>query len=191
MIIPSILKTVLFDIVSGSLTFGFDKSRGSIHYHFILCCRGENNTKLSLILKELSLQIKYGLNIVNKRTATTYVAETHDFIFSLRPNNINNVKFGEPKSQLFCELNNDVVGAAVWKKKDNKTNSVLHSEEQIVELCESQQGLKEMHTGKFPEEWLKPGGNPTGSFPHTRENMQTPRNLLDKQELRKPKHARE
>ena len=41
----------LFDIVSESLTFEFDKSRGAIHYHCILCCRGENNTKISLILK--------------------------------------------------------------------------------------------------------------------------------------------
>ena len=95
----------LFDIVSGSLTFELAKSRGAIHYHFILCCRGENNTKLSLILKELALQIHYGLKIVNKHIATTYVAETHDSTFSLRPNKINNVKFAEPKIKTFCELN--------------------------------------------------------------------------------------
>ena len=140
----------------------------------------------------MALQIHYGLNIVNKRTATTYVAETHDFIFSLRSNNINNVKFGEPKSQLFCEFNNDVVETNIWKKySDNKTNSILHAEEELGEICESQHGLEAMHTSKFPEEWLKPGGHPTGSHPHTRKNMQISRNVLDKQELRKPKHAQE
>ena len=106
----------LFDIISGSLTFEFDKSRGAIHFHCILCCRGENNTKLSLILKELSLQFHYGIDIVKKHIGTTYVAETHDSIFALSPNKINNVNFGEPKRQLFCEINNDVVGAAAWKK---------------------------------------------------------------------------
>ena len=157
-----------------------------------MCCRGKNNTKLSLILKELALQIHYGLKIVNKHIATTYVAETHDSTFSLCPNKINNVKFGEPKIKTFCEINNDVVGTAVWKKySDNKTNAILHAEEQLGELCESQHGLEAMHTGKSPEEWLKTGGHPTGSYPHTIENMQTSRTVLDKQELRKPKHARE
>ena len=71
---------------------------------------------MSLILKELALQIHYGLEIANNHIATTYVAETHDSTFSLRPNNINNVKFGEPKRQWLCEINNDVVITAVWKK---------------------------------------------------------------------------
>ena len=100
----------LFDIISGSLTFEFAKSRGAIHCHCIMCCRDENNTKL------LALQIQYDLDIVNKHIVTTYVAETHDSIFSLLPNKINNVKFDETKRQLFCEINNDVVRTAVWKK---------------------------------------------------------------------------
>ena len=191
-ICTGIFMKPLFDNVSGSLTFKFAKSRGAIHYHCIMCCHGENNTKLSLILKLLTLQIHYGLEIVNKHIATTYVAETHGSNFSLRPNNINNVKFGEPKRQLFCELNNDVVGTAVCKKySNNKTNSILHAEEQLGDIFESQHGLESMHTGKFPEECLNPGGHPTGYYPHTRENMQTSINVLDKQELRKPKHARE
>ena len=106
-----------------------------------MCCCGENNTELSLILKELTLQIHYSLDIVNKHIATTYIAETHDSIFSLRPNKINNAKFGEPKRQLLCELNNDVVVTAVWKKYSNiKTNAILHEEEQLGELCDSGYG---------------------------------------------------
>ena len=78
-----------------------------------------------------------------------------------------------------------MVITAAWKKySDNKTNAILHAEEQLGEICESQHSLEAMHTGKFPEEWLKPGGHLTGSYPHTRENMQTSRNVLDKQELR-------
>ena len=71
----------LFDIVSRLLTFKFAKSRGAINYHFILCYHGEYNTKLSLILKELALQIHYGLKIVNKHIETTYVAETNGSTF--------------------------------------------------------------------------------------------------------------
>ena len=56
-------------------------------------------------------------------------------------------------------------------------------------ICESQHGLEAMDTSKFPEEWLDPGGHPTGSYPQTRENIQKSINVLDKQELRKPKHA--
>ena len=114
-----IFMKLLFDIVSGLLTLEFAKSRGAIHCRCILWCRGENNTKLPLILKELALQIHYGLEIVNKHIAITYVAETHDSAFSLRPNKINKVKFREPKRKLFCELNNDVVGTSFWKKYSN------------------------------------------------------------------------
>ena len=62
---PGIFMKPSFDIVSRLLTFELAKSRVAIHYHCIMCCRGKNNTKLSLILKELALQIHYGLEIVN------------------------------------------------------------------------------------------------------------------------------
>ena len=61
----------------------------------------------------------------------------------------------------------------------------------IGKVLEQQWGYTAMHHGKFPKDWVKPGGNNGDSYRQTCAHMETSAGVIEKRELKAIKCLRE
>ena len=61
----------------------------------------------------------------------------------------------------------------------------------IGEKLEKQFGVNAIHCGNFPKDWVKPGGLEEDNYRTTMKGMQSSSDVIEKGELKCPKHTRE
>jgi hypothetical protein len=179
----------IYDAVSGSLTFEFAKSRGAIHYHSILACEGVFQRQLQLFLKKMALAIHRAVEVVNTYIAESFKNEEYAE-FKVRPDKVYTSKDGESVREKYCTMSR--IGVEVWSDYCSaKYATINEANLSIGKLLETKFGVQAIHTGFFPDDWVKPGGYPFSFYPHTTTQMQSSSDVVLKKELKQPKFRRE
>ena len=97
---------------------------------------------------------------------------------------------GEIVRQKFCKSIPE--GEKVWEdylqRKEDHTNE---SARLIGMTLEKQFGVNALHCGNFPKDWVKPGGLEKYNYRETMKYMQSSLDIIEKGELKCPKHERE
>ena len=180
----------LFEIEDISLTFEFAKSRGAIHYHCLISSKGVYVLIIQRVLKECALRIHRAFEGLDTFINTNYVGSE-----DTNPANNFTDDTGEDMRQQFCTtVNTNIEGDAnaAWRLySKEKVSAIEEANLAITKLLEGRFGIHAMHTGKFPNQWVGPGGYPLPYYPHTQTEMQTSKNVLETRELKEPKHSRE
>lgn len=74
------------------------------------------------------------------------------------------------------------------KHKEEHTNKAAGF---IGKILEKQFGVKAIHCGNFPKDWVKPGGFEEDNYHTTMKGMQSSSDVIEKGELKRPKHEQE
>ena len=81
----------------------------------------------------------------------------------------------------------------VWKNfLSIKINALEECAKLIGHEFEAEFGIEAIHTGQCPQDWVKPGGfKDDDDYPPTCDDMQSHADVIERQELKKPKVERE
>ncbi len=179
----------VYGIESGSLSFEFAKSRGCIHYHATM--HSENNCMKKIIqsLKTLSIKISESIAQIRMHVRDQYSNSVHgEQGFSIQPDLVY-TKDGSENLKRFCSFTD--IGTQLWLEYE--LSVAQYTKECSCKIGLSLKkffGLHAMHTGNLPDNWVKPGGAPESSYQLSCERMQSSKNVLDSEELKKPKWTR-
>ena len=127
---------------------------------------------------------------VNNFIRWYYKPEIHKVKFPISPDLDNTSKNGEIYREKFCTSTPG--GEEVWKTyldlKEEYTNLAA---DLIGEKLEKQFGVNAIHCGNFPKDWVKPGGLEDDNYRTTMKGMSSSSDVIEKGELKFPKHERE
>lgn len=182
------LKPV-YGVESGQLSNEFAKMRGVIHFHSALRIMSDAIKASQRALKEFALALSEQMENVNEFIMENYDPHLHGDDFPINPALVN-TKDGAAVREKFCMLSDR--GKYEWKIYSlQKGIHEKNFNEKIGEIFESEFGIHALHIGNFPEDWVKPGGLPNDNYRVTSTGMQSSADVIDRQELKKPKFHRE
>ena len=181
----------VFGVDGGVLAFEFAKSRGAIHFHALLTTVfNAFSQSMQRILKQFALNVDTAVEALNSFIKETFDEDTHKDQFPSRPDTIIDVKKAELVREDFCKLTPE--GIQQWSTYlQTKKIAQQTVDNEMGKLMELEYGINALHPGNLPQDWVKPGGLANDNYRQTSDDMQCSRDVLDKQELKKPKFERE
>ena len=181
----------VYGVDGGNLTNEFSKSRGAIHFHSLLTTIFNNFSRLMKEhLEKFALDIDKAVEELNTFIKEEYDEMTHKDQFPSRPDKIVDNKTAEPVREEFCKLSAD--GRNAWAAYIQAKKLAQQTiDDKLGKLMEIEYGINALHPGNLPQDWVKPGGLNNDNYRQTCNEMQSSRDVLDKQELKRPKFERE
>ena len=181
----------VYGVDGGVLSNEFSKSRGAIHFHALLTTILETFSRsMQQLLETFALDIDQAMEDLNSFIKEAFNQMTHKDQFPTRPDKIVDPKKAEPVREEFCLLSVD--GTHAWAAYiEAKKLAQQTIDDKLGKLMEIEYGINALHSGNFPQDWVKPGGLSNDNYRQTCDEMQSSRDVLDKQELKKPKFERE
>jgi hypothetical protein len=176
----------VYGIESGSLSFEFAKRRGCIHYHAMMHSKNNCTKEIIQSLKTLNIKISESIAQIRMHVRDQYNNAVHaEQGFSIQPDLVC-TKDGRENLKCVCSLTD--IGTQLWLEYE--LSVALYTKECSYKIGLSIErffGLHAMHTGNLPNNWVKPGGAPESLYRLSCERMQSSKDVLDSEELKKPK----
>ena len=163
-----VMKPV-FGLNDGMVTHEFAKSRGALHYHSLFNTITEVDNHISQLLNNLAEGIHKGMNLINDFIIKYYNPNIHSKEFPLCPAyNITKDSMDERKRFMYL-----IEGGQMLYDEFPSTMDELKREtgEVIGIRLQLEYGFNTMHEGRFPQDWVKPGGLSCDVYKETCKNM--------------------
>ena len=126
---------------------------------------------------------------VNQFIMKSYDPQLHGDDLSVNTSLVN-TKHGAAVREKFCMLSQE--GKHEWETYSlHKGIHESNFNKKIGEIFESEFGIHALHVGNFPQDWMKPIGLRDDNYRETSTSTQSSADVIDCQELKKPKFQRE
>ena len=183
----------VYGLLGGNTSMEFANTRGAIHFHMTSYSNHPSMSKMYEYLRLCAEKVAAAMEVVNQYIIAHYNKEHNPHFtsnpafnfsrdgFSLREEYMDEAKHGSSESHL------------VWQNfLSIKLNALEECAKLIGREFEAEFGIEAIHTGQFPQDWVKPGGfKDDDDYPRTCDDMQSHADVIDRQELKKPKVERE
>jgi hypothetical protein len=183
----------VYGLKGGNTSNEFAKTRGALHYHLASASDHPAIATAQEYIRLCAEAIADEMQKVNDFIAEHYTSQLHQQKFPTPPHQIfDHTGFGERKKFLLETLEHPEA-AQMWNDFVAFKQSTLDEcGKKIGEEFEREFGMSAMHTGNFPEDWVKPGGfKEDDDYPLTSDDMQSSADVIARAELKKFKHTRE
>jgi hypothetical protein len=182
----------VYGLLGGNTSMEFANTRGAIHFHMTSYCNHPSMSKMYEYLRQCAEKVSQAMEEVNQYIIAHYMEDNPHFT-SNPAFNFGRDSFKNREEFMDQHKRGSSESHQVWQHfLSIKQNAIEECARRIGREFESEFGIEAIHTGRCPQDWVKPGGfKQDDDYPPTSDDMQSHADVIDRRELKKAKVERE